>query len=122
VAVTVATYVPLTVIITERRGAVRKVMNALDNAREARATDMLLNYEVCACHAVQSTTRGVVVVVTGAGMHSHLLGLSARSSMHRTKPATRLTHVDCLLSACTRGVGGWVCFKASNSWRSAVGI
>ena len=36
---------PLTVIITERRGVIRKRMNALDNAREARATDMLLNYE-----------------------------------------------------------------------------
>lgn len=36
---------PLTVIITERRGAIRKKMNALDNARESRATDMLLNYE-----------------------------------------------------------------------------
>jgi ATP-binding cassette subfamily B (MDR/TAP) protein 6 len=46
VAVTVTSYVPITVIITERRGAVRKRMNALDNAREARATDMLLNYEV----------------------------------------------------------------------------
>jgi ATP-binding cassette subfamily B (MDR/TAP) protein 6 len=46
VAVTVASYVPLTVIITERRGEVRKRMNALDNAREARATDMLLNWEV----------------------------------------------------------------------------
>jgi hypothetical protein len=33
----------------------------------------------------------VVVVVTDAGMHSHLLGLSARSSIHRTKEAKRLT-------------------------------
>ena len=33
------------VIITERRGKIRKLMNALDNAREGRATDMLLNYE-----------------------------------------------------------------------------
>lgn len=33
------------VIITERRGKIRKRMNALDNAREGRATDMLLNYE-----------------------------------------------------------------------------
>ncbi len=41
----VASYVPLTVIITERRGVIRKRMNALDNAREGRATDMLLNYE-----------------------------------------------------------------------------
>ncbi|KAG2448895.1 hypothetical protein HYH02_006243 [Chlamydomonas schloesseri] len=45
VFVTVASYVPLTVIITERRGVIRKRMNALDNAREGRATDMLLNYE-----------------------------------------------------------------------------
>ncbi len=35
----------LQVIITEHRGQIRKQMNALDNAREGRATDMLLNYE-----------------------------------------------------------------------------
>jgi hypothetical protein len=29
----------------------------------------------------------VVVVVTGAELYSHLLGLSARSSMHRAKQA-----------------------------------
>lgn len=45
VALTIGAYVPLTLLITERRGAVRKVMNALDGAREARVTDMLLNYE-----------------------------------------------------------------------------
>ncbi|KIY95291.1 ATP-binding cassette sub-family B member 6, partial [Monoraphidium neglectum] len=48
VLVTVSSYVPLTVIITERRGRVRKVMNALDNEREGRATDVLLNYETAA--------------------------------------------------------------------------
>jgi hypothetical protein len=35
----------------------------------------------------------VVFVVVDSGMHSHLLGLSARSSNHRTKQAKRLTHV-----------------------------
>mmetsp|Transcript_18402 Transcript_18402/g.51583 ORF Transcript_18402/g.51583 Transcript_18402/m.51583 type:complete len:1155 (+) Transcript_18402:140-3604(+) len=54
VAVTVTSYVPITVIITERRGAVRKRMNALDNAREARATDMLLNYETVKLFCAES--------------------------------------------------------------------
>eukprot|EP00878_Enallax_costatus_P021099 GHUV01022330.1.p1 GENE.GHUV01022330.1~~GHUV01022330.1.p1 ORF type:complete len:415 (+),score=133.81 GHUV01022330.1:1421-2665(+) len=45
VMVTVSSYIPLTIIITERRGKIRKVMNALDNERESRATDVLLNYE-----------------------------------------------------------------------------
>ncbi|KAF6265156.1 hypothetical protein COO60DRAFT_1697984 [Scenedesmus sp. NREL 46B-D3] len=45
VLVTVSSYVPLTVCITERRGKIRKVMNALDNERESRATDVLLGYE-----------------------------------------------------------------------------
>lgn len=45
VFVTVASYLPLTVIVTEWRGRVRKKMNAMDNAMGARATDMLLNYE-----------------------------------------------------------------------------
>lgn len=43
--VTVASYLPLTIIVTEWRGRVRKKMNALDNAMGARATDILLNYE-----------------------------------------------------------------------------
>lgn len=51
VLVTVASYVPLTVLITERRGRVRKVMNALDNERDARAADVLLNYETVGVRA-----------------------------------------------------------------------
>lgn len=43
--VTVASYLPLTIIVTEWRGRVRKKMNALDNDMGARATDILLNYE-----------------------------------------------------------------------------
>ena len=38
-------FAPFQILITERRGKIRKRMNALDNAREGRATDMLLNYE-----------------------------------------------------------------------------
>ena len=49
VFVTVASYLPLTVIVTEWRGRVRKKMNAMDNAMGARATDMLLNYETVRC-------------------------------------------------------------------------
>lgn len=46
VLATVVLYVLLTVYVTEWRGRVRKQMNQLDNAKEAKATDMLLNYEV----------------------------------------------------------------------------
>ncbi|KAK9811422.1 hypothetical protein WJX72_003723 [[Myrmecia] bisecta] len=45
VFVTVSSYIPITVLVTEWRGKIRKRMNALDNDKEARATDMLLNYE-----------------------------------------------------------------------------
>ncbi|KAL4429585.1 hypothetical protein ABPG77_008634 [Micractinium sp. CCAP 211/92] len=45
VAITVLTYMPVTFIITEFRGKVRKKMNKLDNDKEGKATDMLLNYE-----------------------------------------------------------------------------
>ena len=45
VLVTILSYVPLTIGVTEWRGRVRKRMNALDNDLGARATDMLLNYE-----------------------------------------------------------------------------
>lgn len=38
----VATYIPLTFVVTEWRGKVRKQMNALDNEKEGKATDMLL--------------------------------------------------------------------------------
>ncbi|EFN54392.1 hypothetical protein CHLNCDRAFT_25066 [Chlorella variabilis] len=45
VTVTVVTYIPITFIITEYCGKVRKQMNKLDNEKEGKATDMLLNYE-----------------------------------------------------------------------------
>ncbi|KAL4854966.1 ATP-binding cassette sub-family B member 6 [Chlorella vulgaris] len=45
VCVTVLFYIPLTFLITEYRGQVRKQMNKLDNERESKATDCLLNYE-----------------------------------------------------------------------------
>jgi hypothetical protein len=48
-----------------------------------------LRRNLSAMHPVQDAV--VVVVVTGAGMHSHLLELSARSSIPSTKQAKRLT-------------------------------
>ncbi|PSC68384.1 ATP-binding cassette sub-family B member mitochondrial [Micractinium conductrix] len=45
VACTVLTYIPVTFLITEWRGKVRKLMNRLDNEKEGKATDLLLNYE-----------------------------------------------------------------------------
>lgn len=38
----VATYIPLTFVVTEWRGKVRKQMNTLDTEKEGKATDMLL--------------------------------------------------------------------------------
>lgn len=38
----VLTYIPITFIITEFRGKVRKHMNRLDNEKEGKATDMLV--------------------------------------------------------------------------------
>jgi ATP-binding cassette subfamily B (MDR/TAP) protein 6 len=45
VFITLGTYIPMTVYITEWRGQYRRELNRLDNARSARATDALLNYE-----------------------------------------------------------------------------
>ena len=42
---TLGAYIPMTVILTEWRGKFRRELNSLDNARGARATDALLNYE-----------------------------------------------------------------------------
>ena len=46
--VCLAAYIPTTIAITERRGVLRKKLNSLDNARAARVTDALLNYETVA--------------------------------------------------------------------------
>ncbi|CAL5222423.1 g4785 [Coccomyxa viridis] len=45
VLITLGSYVPLTVILTELRVKYRRDMNLYDNARGARVTDALLNYE-----------------------------------------------------------------------------
>jgi len=42
---TLGMYIPMTIALTEWRGAFRRELNQLDNARGARATDALLNYE-----------------------------------------------------------------------------
>jgi ATP-binding cassette subfamily B (MDR/TAP) protein 6 len=42
---TLGAYIPMTVAVTEWRGRFRRDLNSLDNARGARATDALLNYE-----------------------------------------------------------------------------
>ncbi|KAF6263959.1 ABC transporter type 1, transmembrane domain-containing protein, partial [Scenedesmus sp. NREL 46B-D3] len=45
VFVTIGSYIPLTIIVTEWRGNFRRDMNKTDNARSARVTDALLNWE-----------------------------------------------------------------------------
>ncbi|KAG2430405.1 hypothetical protein HXX76_009930 [Chlamydomonas incerta] len=45
VFIAVGSYIPLTIIITEWRGKLRREMNATDQVKSARATDALLNYE-----------------------------------------------------------------------------
>jgi ATP-binding cassette subfamily B (MDR/TAP) protein 6 len=45
VFITVGSYIPLTIAVTEWRGAFRREMNRTDNVKSARATDALLNYE-----------------------------------------------------------------------------
>jgi len=43
--ITVGSYIPITIIITEWRGTLRREMNNTDQVKSARATDALLNYE-----------------------------------------------------------------------------
>eukprot|EP00891_Asterochloris_glomerata_P000737 jgi/Astpho2/737/e_gw1.00015.6.1_t len=45
VFITLVSYIPLTVYLTEWRGQFRRDMNRLDNAKSAKATDALLGYE-----------------------------------------------------------------------------
>jgi ATP-binding cassette subfamily B (MDR/TAP) protein 6 len=44
VFVTIGSYIPLTIIVTEWRGNFRREMNRTENARSARVTDALLNW------------------------------------------------------------------------------
>ncbi|GIL87517.1 hypothetical protein Vretimale_1580 [Volvox reticuliferus] len=45
VFITVGSYIPLTIFITEWRGKLRREMNQTDQVKSGRATDALLNYE-----------------------------------------------------------------------------
>eukprot|EP00879_Flechtneria_rotunda_P018678 GHRR01019601.1.p1 GENE.GHRR01019601.1~~GHRR01019601.1.p1 ORF type:complete len:623 (+),score=198.83 GHRR01019601.1:173-2041(+) len=45
VFITIGSYIPLTIIVTEWRGNFRRDMNRTENARSARVTDALLNWE-----------------------------------------------------------------------------
>jgi hypothetical protein len=48
VFITIGSYIPLTIIVTEWRGNFRREMNRTENARSARVTDALLNWWVSA--------------------------------------------------------------------------
>lgn len=43
--VTIGSYIPMTIMVTEWRGSIRRDMNKAENALGARVTDALLNYE-----------------------------------------------------------------------------
>lgn len=43
--VTIGLYLPITFLITEARGIIRKQMNDADNKKSFRSTDAFLNYE-----------------------------------------------------------------------------
>ncbi|KAI3430799.1 hypothetical protein D9Q98_009211 [Chlorella vulgaris] len=45
VFITLSGYIPMTIYLTEWRGKYRRELNRLDNAKGAKATDALLNYE-----------------------------------------------------------------------------
>ena len=45
VFVTIGSYIPLTIFVTEWRGGFRRAMNTTANAAGARVTDALLNWE-----------------------------------------------------------------------------
>lgn len=45
VFVTVSSYIPLTIVVTEWRSNFRREMNRTDNITSARATDALINFE-----------------------------------------------------------------------------
>jgi ATP-binding cassette subfamily B (MDR/TAP) protein 6 len=45
VFISLGVYMPMTIYVTEYRGKYRRELNKMDNARSARATDALLNYE-----------------------------------------------------------------------------
>jgi len=51
--VTLASYIPLTIYLTERRGKYRKELNVRDNVRSARATDALLSWETVSYFGAQ---------------------------------------------------------------------
>ena len=51
--VTLASYIPLTIYLTERRGKYRKELNVADNIRSARATDALISWETVSYFGAQ---------------------------------------------------------------------
>jgi ATP-binding cassette, subfamily B (MDR/TAP), member 6 len=51
--ITLASYIPLTIYLTERRGKYRKDLNAADNVRSARATDALISWETVSYFCAQ---------------------------------------------------------------------
>lgn len=62
VFITIGSYIPLTIIVTEWRGNFRREMNRTENARSARVTDALLNW--CGGGGEGGRGRALSLVVT----------------------------------------------------------
>ena len=56
--VTLASYVPVTIFLTEWRGKFRKEMIAKDNAKSQRMNDALVNYETVKYFTAEDYERG----------------------------------------------------------------
>ncbi|KDD73117.1 hypothetical protein H632_c2515p0, partial [Helicosporidium sp. ATCC 50920] len=66
VFVTLSSYIPMTIYLTEWRGRFRRDMNRLENALKARATDALLNYETVKLFGNEGLERRTVAAAMDA--------------------------------------------------------
>ncbi|KAK9792972.1 hypothetical protein WJX73_004493 [Symbiochloris irregularis] len=102
--VTLLSYIPLTIYLTEWRGRFRRDMNRLDNAKSGRVTDALLNYETVKYFSNEPLEVSNLASAIGDYQQVEYKLLASLAALNVIQSAVIFSGLVAGLLVCTRGV------------------
>lgn len=116
VFITIGSYIPLTIAVTEWRGTFRRTMNTTDNAKSARVTDALLNWETVKYFTNEPLEQRRYGEAIDAYQTAEYSFLSSLNVLNVIQSGIMFLGISSGMLACTAGVarvserrgGGWI--------------
>eukprot|EP00878_Enallax_costatus_P015689 GHUV01016437.1.p1 GENE.GHUV01016437.1~~GHUV01016437.1.p1 ORF type:complete len:820 (+),score=192.83 GHUV01016437.1:571-3030(+) len=104
VFITIGSYIPLTIIVTEWRGNFRREMNRTENARSARVTDALLNWETVKYFTNEPLEQQKYGEAIDQYQGAEYRFLSSLNVLNVVQSLIMFLGISCGVLACTAGV------------------